>query len=486
MKVQFEQLFIYELNTRIFCKENSCTLDTFPEKFFLSKEFQACDYLWLMGIWMPSQKSKAICDTHEGLQKEFHKALPDLTNSDIVGSPYAIYLYEPNPLVAASFEEIKRFREKIHTFGKKLILDFVPNHLAVDTPLISENPNYFLQGDNLSYSHNFFLHSNGKYFAHGRDPYFDGWTDTIQWDFSNPDVLELHISIIQKISDVSDGVRCDMAMLPEEKIFQKTHGKRALPYWKPLIEKIKSKQKDFLFIAEVYWGMEYELQLKGFDFTYDKELYDRMKTHTLEIYSHLQADLSYQRHSLRFIENHDEIRAMEAFGGKSIHFFGVLAFLQGIVLYHDGQTTGKFKKLPVQLGRRDKEEIPLQIQNFYNRALDAIVFRKNRIHYIEKCTVFSYCEIEFSNTVAYCLLEKKELNPKVELLIYNPYNTQIKGRFNLPTIVHSYIELHKTDEVQLTDIVDGQVYMKRKTELRENDVFFELRENQTHWFVMNL
>lgn len=107
----------------------------------------------------------------------------------------------------------------------------------------------------------------------------------------------------------------------------KTHGIRALSYWKELIETIKEGRPDFLFIAEVYWNREYDLQQLGFDYTYDKTLYDRLKNRDAEgTRLHLEADLEYQNHSLRFLENHDEERAATVFGELANSNFALLSF----------------------------------------------------------------------------------------------------------------------------------------------------------------
>ncbi|MCE9500694.1 MAG: hypothetical protein K8R21_09365 [Leptospira sp.] len=74
----FNQVNIYELNTRLFCRKEGVTLGTFPESFFKSPEVQAADYVWLMGVWKPSPVSVSICKSHEGLLSELWKALPDL------------------------------------------------------------------------------------------------------------------------------------------------------------------------------------------------------------------------------------------------------------------------------------------------------------------------------------------------------------------------------------------------------------------------
>ena len=65
-----------------------------------------------------------------------------------------------------------------------------------------------------------------------------------------------------------------------------------------------------MFVAEVYWDKEYDILQQGFDYAYDKTLYDRIMAGDVQkIRQHLVAALDYQQHMLRFIENHDEPRA---------------------------------------------------------------------------------------------------------------------------------------------------------------------------------
>ena len=224
----FKQIQIYELNTRIFCKDNACSLENFIESFFESSEYGASDCIWLMGIWKPSPSSLSIARTHRGLQMEYEKILPDYTESDVIGSPYSIYEYTPNPLIAENFSEIKKFKKRLEEDGKKLILDFVPNHMAVDSTYIDSHPDLFLEKTSGEVCHNSFRHNNGRIYFYGRDPYFDGWTDTIQWDFSKEGVRKFHTEILLNLAEICHGVRCDMAMLPCGEVFQKTHGKLGL------------------------------------------------------------------------------------------------------------------------------------------------------------------------------------------------------------------------------------------------------------------
>ncbi len=110
-------------------------------------------------------------------------------------------------------------------------------------------------------------------------------------------------------------------MLVLNAIFERTWGgvagsKPDNDYWTTVIPAIKSRHPEFRFIAEAYWDLEWELQQQGFDFCYDKKLYDRMEHGPAEsARQHLLADLSYQEGMVRFIENHDEPRAAATFAG---------------------------------------------------------------------------------------------------------------------------------------------------------------------------
>ncbi len=79
-------------------------------------------------------------------------------------------------------------------------------------------------------------------------------------------------------------------------------------------------------LAEVYWDLEWELQQQGFDYTYDKRLYDKLlHSDAMEVRLHLNASVDFQHHLARFIENHDERRAAEVFGVARSRAMAVLA-----------------------------------------------------------------------------------------------------------------------------------------------------------------
>ena len=119
---------------------------------------------------------------------EYQRALPDLTAADIVGSPYAIQRYEGDATLGGP-ERSGRFDSGSVQRGLRLILDFVPNHLAIDHTWLVEHPDRFVQAEpidrQVSRRITSRVRSTGRrrIFAHGRDPNYSGWTDTVQLDY---------------------------------------------------------------------------------------------------------------------------------------------------------------------------------------------------------------------------------------------------------------------------------------------------------------
>src|SRR5947209_10443908 len=150
-----------------------------------------------------------------------------------------------------------------------------------------------------------------------------------------------------------DGVRCDMAMLVLPEVFQRTWGLPAQPFWPAATRRVRESRPDFLFMAEVYWDLEWALQQQGFDYTYDKRLYDRLREgHARPVREHLHAGLDYQDKMARFLENHDEPRAAATFAPPVHQAAAVITFLApGLRFFHRGQFQGRLKRISPHLGR---------------------------------------------------------------------------------------------------------------------------------------
>jgi hypothetical protein len=377
---------LYEINTWVWLSELSLKtgkpvdLGSVPSAEWDAIAKFGFDAVWFMGVWERSPAGIAIANKNKNLVDDFRRALPDFKPEDNVGSPYCIRRYVvdkhlggPKGLAAARRELAKR--------GIKLLLDFVPNHVAPDHPWVTEHPEYFVRGsaedarkDPASY-----IQVQGNCCACGRDPYFPAWPDVLQLNAFQPGLRQAVIETVSDIAAQCDGVRCDMSMLLLNQIFERTWGSRAGPrplieYWDDVIPAVKKAYPDMCFIAEAYWDLEWELQQHGFDFCYDKRLYDRLEHDNAEtVRLHLCADLAYQQKLLRFIENHDEPRAAGTFSPAKEQAAAVTtSTLPGARLFHEGQFEGRTVRLPVFLGRRPAEPVNQELQTFYVNLLAAI------------------------------------------------------------------------------------------------------------------
>ena len=239
------------------------------------------------------------------------------------------------------------------------MLDFVPNHTGLDHPWVDAHPEYYIPGTELDLerapqNYNWVKHERSDLLlAHGRDPFFPGWPDTLQLNYGNPETQKAMIGELLKIAGQCDGVRCDMAMLVLPEVFQRTWGIQAQPFWPKATQCVREKVPGFCFMAEVYWDLEWTLQQQGFDYAYDKRLYDRLRNlHARTVREHFLAGLDYQDKMARFLENHDEPRAASTFSPEIYEAAAVITFLcPGLRFFHQGQFEGRKKRISPHLCR---------------------------------------------------------------------------------------------------------------------------------------
>jgi hypothetical protein len=341
---------------------------------------------WFMGVWERSPAGMTIANRNENLVESFWHVLADFTPQDNVGSPYCIRRYVVDRQLGGP-RALAIAREELAKRGMKLLLDFVPNHVAPDHPWVSEHPNYFIRGrvEDIRGDPTSYLAIDDRIYACGRDPFFPAWPDVLQLNAFDPGLRHAALATVSSIAAQCDGIRCDMAMLLLNKIFDRTWGTRAgarppSEYWTEVILATKKANANFLFIAEAYWDQEWELQQLGFDYCYDKRLYDRLEHENAEsVRLHLCADIGYQKKLLRFLENHDEPRAAAAFSAAKERVAALItASVPGARCFHEGQLEGRKIRLPVFLGRRPAEPVNEDLKSFYTKllaAIDAPIFR---------------------------------------------------------------------------------------------------------------
>jgi hypothetical protein len=377
---------LYQVNTRVLLRQlagalgRSATLDDVPEAELDSLAAKGFDWIWLLSVWQTGEASRRVSRSNPEWRKEFENTLPDLREDDIAGSGFAITRYTVHGDLGGD-AALARLRRRLAQRGLRLMLDFVPNHTGLDHHWIDQHPEYYVAGtesDLVRAPQNYACVKRGQggdlLLAHGRDPYFDGWPDTLQLDYGNPATQHAMTAELLKIAQQCDGVRCDMAMLVLPEVFERTWGIAALPFWPDAIGKVRAQVPAFCFMAEVYWDMEWTLQQQGFDYAYDKRLYDRLREgHARPVREHFFAGLDYQDKLARFLENHDEPRAAASFPPGQHEAAAVLTFLSpGLRLFHQGQFEGRVKRISPHLQRAPDEPVNEDVARFYERLLEIL------------------------------------------------------------------------------------------------------------------
>ena len=376
---------LYQVNTRVWLTERSrtlgrpATLDDIPDADLDGIAGMGFDWIWLLSVWRTGAAGQQASRENPGWRKEFQETLPDLREEDIAGSGFAITGYTVHPSLGGD-PALARMRDRLRKRGLRLMLDFVPNHTALDHPWVESHPEYYVSGTELDLArapqnYTWVKRRQGpRILAYGRDPYFSGWPDTLQLDYGNTATQEAMQDELLKISGQCDGVRCDMAMLVLPDVFERTWGRRAPLFWPRVTRRVRERTPGFCFMAEVYWDREWTMLQQGFDYAYDKRLYDRLHEGPARpVREHFLAGLNYQDHLARFMENHDEPRAATAFSLGKHEAAAVLTYLSpGLRFFHQGQFEGRRKRISPHLVRAPVEPVDETLRTFYAALLAAL------------------------------------------------------------------------------------------------------------------
>jgi hypothetical protein len=265
-----------------------------------------------------------------------------------------------------------------------------------------------------------------------------------------------------------------MGVLNKRKI-QKPEGE----FWLEAIKTVKKKAPDFLMLAEVYWGLEQQLQKLGFDYTYDKNLTDLLFYNDIQgVKNHLHSDEEVQQKSIRFIENHDEQRAAAKFGKhRSLAAAAAISTIPGMKLYYDGQFEGKKIRTPIQFGTEPVEKTSEKIKSFYNKLLSITncdIFKNGRWSLLEPAPVDAWNK-SFENFFAWSWSLKDEII--LTVINYSEETSHCRIKLGLST---------NKDMLIFEDLLNDVKYSRAVYEIRTSGLFVELKSYKSHIFRIRL
>jgi len=476
---------ILEINTRAYLRSltgaEAATLADVPDSHIEEWATLGFDAVWPMGVWLPSAESRRIALEHRGLHEEYARALPDWNEEDVVGSPYAACGYEVSPALGGA-AALEIFRARLAAHGIRLILDFIPNHTARDHPWVREHPEWYVRGtesDLARENGNWFLASTVHgpvVLGHGRDPNFPGWTDTAQLDYSNAELQAQMRAELARLTTLCDGVRCDVAMLVLNSVFERTWGRSGEEFWPRAIEETRRVRSDFFFIAESYWHLESDLLKAGFDLAYDKYLLDDIAGGPPLRRDRFSAVEAEHRFCLRFLENHDEPRIASRLNPHRVQAAAMWTFsLPSSRLLYEGQMEGRRVRLPVQLVREPNEPPNDALRSFYCallRALRCKAVREGAWRLLEPQPAWS------GNESHHAILGQGYDLGDDHVRIFVNWSSA-RSQCWVPLGIAPLSDR----EVVLTDLLGAKHYVRDGVELGLRGLYLDLEPWETHFFT---
>ena len=393
--------FLYQISTRPWLYElskkygqNISKLVDIPLEEFDILEGNGVEIVWMMGVWQLGEYGPEF-----DKKGNYDEVLPDWTPDDVIGSPFAITEYTCNSEIGTD-EDLKWLREEIHKRGMKLMLDFVPNHSAADCPFVDTDRDMYIRApegvvDETRY--------NEKGIAYGSDSNHYAWRDVVQWNYWENKTIEEMKNNLVKVMTIADAVRCDVAYLVINDVFESSWEEELSAYgykrperefWSYAIEEAKKVNEDGLFLAESYDDrLSQKLIELGFDYVYDKVLLDKLILKRDDVVDFIKDKTSANwDHACHFVENHDEQRIVFMTQGnyeKAMAAGTIAATVGGMIFINHGQWEGKKNKLDVHLRRATDEEDNIVVKRYYtklNQILRDPAFRSSNYYYIDNMT----------------------------------------------------------------------------------------------------
>lgn len=408
------------VNTRVFLTKmekkygHEVRLTELPEEewdVLLNGDFE---YVYLMGIYKPSKRAHEIALQY---QSQYRSALTDMTEEDVVASPFAISEYEPSQRIALDWQDFdEHVRDRLNRRKVKVVLDWILYDMADDSPLVIQRPDLFIQASDervlslpdKSIQFEDIIDSQGAHHnvAHAGGPGEMPWIDKVQLDLSQKEALDYKLEQIIELSKHCDALRIDMAKLGfpwviEEK-WKWLYSREAIeeikrnPPWNYILAGLLNQKPHYETIGELYDDNEiYAAFEAGFSASYDEKTLllfrdvARRKKRAIDMIPHLRWLTEFTDHQLvEYSENHDTVRVKKSLGKEASIVLAAIncATPRTIHMIQEGQEEGCEVQLPMQL-KRSPDEVPdKELQAIYQRLYrirNSIVFQQGTHHIIE-------------------------------------------------------------------------------------------------------
>ena len=227
---------LFQVNTRVRLSElaaalgRPATLDDIPDAELDRLAADGFDLVWFLGVWQTGEAARRVSRSNPEWLAEYHRVLPDFREEDVCGSCFAVRDYRVHEDFGGD-EALARLRARLKRRGPAPHPRLRPEPHGAGPPLGERAPGLLRVGDGGAARRaapellpRRQTGAGARVLAYGRDPYFDGWPDTLQLNYGNPALQEAMLGELRRIARQCDGVRCDMAMLVLPEVFERTWG----------------------------------------------------------------------------------------------------------------------------------------------------------------------------------------------------------------------------------------------------------------------